>query len=120
MSDAKNKIVDLNALIPEPITIHFGEEDILLEQPATEVLFKLNYLVQTINEAGGKPEEELKKYIDDLKAQIFKCIPALAGKTLNTAQILKLVEIINEMAMPPDNDELEKRGITPDSPKASA
>lgn len=112
-------VLDLDALMPPEVTIKFGDVLITIKPPRTADVLRLGYLGQKLEGAEELSEQELDKVVDDLTNHMYKCIPELANKDFNTAQLLKLVEIISEMAVPPDAKELKKRGITVDSdPKA--
>lgn len=110
-------VLDLDALAPKPVTVHFGNEDIEIEPPTTSSILRLGSLGKKIESADQLSDDEMEKLVDDMTNQIYKCIPALGGKKLNTAQLLKLVEIISKMSLPPDAEELQKRGITAETAK---
>lgn len=111
-------VLDLDALIPPSVTIKFGGNEIEVKPPQVGDVLKLGYLGQKLQDAGSLPDAEIDKLVGDLTGQVNKCIPELAGKPLSTSQLLKLVQIISDMSVPPDAAELKKRGITTDSPKA--
>lgn len=111
-------IVDLDVLIPQEVIIRFGGEEITVPPPKTVQVLKIGLLGQKLQDADKLSNEELEKAISDLSDQVMECVPGLSGKDLNMAQLLKLVEIISNMAIPPDSKELDKRGISTASPKA--
>lgn len=118
---ADNKIVDLNELMPQGVTIKFGNppRDIDIPQPRTGQLLRLGALgqkMQTVNTEDPEAADQLDADMDKL---LYEIIPELNNEPLHTAQKLKLFEILTEMAMPEQMDELKKRGITLD-PKAPA
>lgn len=111
------EILDLDALVPDSVMIKFGGEEIEVLPPKAVDVFKLGFLGQKMQDAGDMADGEMETTLANLTEHVRKCIPQLAGKELSTAQLLKLVEIISGMAVPPDTKELESRGITPDAPK---
>lgn len=111
-------IIDLDALVPQDVVVKFGGEEISIQPPKTADVLKLGYLGQKLQEGSSLTDAELDKLILELTTKIKNCVPQLADKDLNTAQLLKLVDIISTMAMPPDTKELAKRGISTTSPKA--
>jgi len=113
-------VIDLDALIPEPATVKFGGQEIKVNPPKTADVLKLGFLGQKLQAPEDLSDEALDKLLNDLTGQVKKCIPELASAELNTAQLLKLVELISKMAMPPDAQELEDRGITVDTQKKTA
>lgn len=113
-----SEIIDLDALIPQSVVIKFGDQNIEVKPPSIGEVLKLGSLGQKLEKADTLPDGELEILLTDLVSHIEKCIPELAGKQLNTAQILKLVGIISQMSVPPDVQELDKKGITVGDPKA--
>lgn len=113
-----SEVLDLDALVPPSVTIKFGGSEIEVKPPKTGDVLRLGTLGQKLSDASEASAEDVDKLVSMLTEQIGKCIPELAGKEFNTAQLMKLVEIISKMAIPPDVKELEDRGITTDGPKA--
>lgn len=111
-------VLDLDALVPVSASIKFDGQVVEVKPPKTGDVLRLGFLGQQMEKAGELNDVELEKLIADLTAQVVKVVPELASKELNMAQLLKLAQLIGEMAMPPDAKELEKRGIKTDSPKA--
>lgn len=116
----KNAVVDLDALVPPSVTIKFGGEDIEVKPPRTADVLKLGALGQKLQDVGKLSADEVDSLISELTAQIYACIPELNSKPLNTAQLLKLSQIISDMAVPPDVKELDAKGVTPGDPKPTA
>lgn len=106
-------ILDLDALVPPTATIKFGGNEVVVQPPKTADVLALGSLGQKLQDVSALPEAELEKLVADMTGLLQKIIPELAGKELNTQQLLKLMELVSEMAVPPDAKELEKRGITP-------
>lgn len=113
MSD---KTIDLDALAPEPVTVKIGSELIKINPPSTLVVFKLGRVGQRMQ--GDLSDTEITEVVADLTALVGECVPGIDAKTLNTAQLFKLMEIISEMGTPKEVKELTARGITPSGPKA--
>lgn len=112
-------ILDLDALMPKAVTIKFGGEEIAIAPPSTADILQLGYLGQKLQGSEALLQEgKLDTVLSELTDQVYKCIPQLNGKGLSTAQLFKLVEIISEMAIPPDVKDLNARGITVGDPKA--
>ncbi len=118
---ADNKVIDLNELLPQGVTIKFGDpaRDIDIPPPRTGQLLRLGALGQKMQTVNTEDPDEADKLDDEMSKILHEIIPGLNGETLHTAQKLKLFEILTEMAMPEQMDELKKRGITLD-PKAPA
>lgn len=112
-----SEVLDLDALIPEPVTIKFGGQEFQVAPPKTSDVLKLGYLGQKLQTIEDLPDDEVDEVIEALTLHVRKCIPELGDQPLNTAQLLKLVEIIGQMSVPPDAKELEARGIQVDAPK---
>lgn len=117
---ADNKVVDLNELLPQGVTIKFGNpaRDIDIPPPRTGQLLRLGAMGQKMQTLSNDPAEA-DKLDEEMAALLYEIIPGLNNEPLHTAQKLKLFEILTEMAMPEQMDELKKRGITLD-PKAPA
>lgn len=117
MSDDNSTILDLDALVPQPRYVKLGEQKIEIKPPKTADILKIGALGQKLEKSAELGDGELERTLDQLTAQVKVCVPELKDVELNTAQLLKLVELISEMAMPPDAEELKKRGIEADTPK---
>ena len=118
---ADNKVVDLNELLPQGVTIKFGNppRDIDIPAPRTGQLLRLGALGQKMQTVNTENPDEADALDDEMSKLLYEIIPGLNNEPLHTAQKLKLFEILTEMAMPEQMDELKKRGITLD-PKAPA
>ena len=110
-------VIDLDALAPPAVTIHFGGVDISVNAPSTATVIKLGSLGQKLQNSNELSDDEIDTTVEQLANLVTATIPELQGKSLSTAQQLKLVEILSQMAMPPDSQELKERGIEVDSPK---
>lgn len=110
-------VLDLDALIPPSVTIKLDGAEIVIKPPKTGDLLKLGFLGQKLQISDPKNEFDSDKTVDEITEIIRRSIPELANKEINTMQLLKLMQIISEMATPPDAAELEKRGLTVDGPK---
>lgn len=121
MSDTDQQLVDLDALAaPQPARIKLDGAEIQVNPPKTADFLRLGILGQKLEEASSLDDDAITKLIDSLTATIVRIVPELADKQLSTAQLLKLVQIISEMGMPPDAAELNKRGIKVNDPKKAA
>lgn len=118
--------IDLDALIPEAKVVKFGGNLITIQPPTTEQLLSLVKLGERLKNnysstaEGELYQEGIAKDFNDLQDSIAGLAPELKGAKLNFAQIVALLEMIVEMAMPGQLEELKKRGITIDSPKEPA
>ena len=110
-------VFDLNALIPQSIKIKYDNDEIEIKPPKTVDILKLGVLGQKLQAPDKLEDVELEKLVADLTDTISSCIPELTNKPLTTTQLLFLLSKIVEMGTPPDLKELEKRGITVDTPK---
>ena len=113
---ADNKVVDLNELLPQGVTIKFGNppRDIDIPPPRTGQLLRLGALGQKMQTVDAQNPEAADQLDEEMAALLYEIIPGLNNEPLHTAQKLKLFEILTEMAMPEQMDELKKRGITLD------
>lgn len=118
---ADNKVIDLNELLPQGVTIKFGDppRDIDIPAPRTGQLLRLGALGQKMQTVNTENPDEADALDDEMSKLLYEIIPGLNNEPLHTAQKLKLFEILTEMAMPDQMEELKKRGITLD-PKAPA
>lgn len=112
-----SETLDLDALMPESVTIKYDGQDITLVPPRTRDLLKLGIIGKQLAEPDKLSDAELDELEQRLTNQIGECIPELKGKPLSSTQLLFLMQKIAEMGTPPDSAELKKRGITVDSPK---
>lgn len=108
-------VIDLDALVPPNITVKFGGEEIQITPPKVADILRLGFLGQKLATPDNIKDNELDKVIEDLTEHVYRCIPQLAGKPLNTPQLLRLVEIIGQMATPPDIKDLQAKGISKDT-----
>lgn len=111
-------VIDLDALVPQPVTIKFDNQEIQLAPPKVGDVLRLGSLAQKIQDIDDVTDGQMETLVNDLTAQVQKCVPELAGKPLTSGQLLKLVEIISRMAIPPDVQALEAKGVTVGDPKA--
>lgn len=105
-------IVDLDALVPPETKIKFAGQEIIINPPKTGDVLAIGQLAQKLTNFANQTEIELDKTTADLVTKLKKVIPELANHELNTQQILKLVAMISDMAIPADAKELAERGIT--------
>lgn len=112
-------IVDLDALLPEAVIVKFDGQEIQIPPPTTADVIRLGSLAGKLENADKLNASELETIISSITTQIYKCVPALDGKPFASAQLLKLVSIISQMAVPKESQELAARGITSDTPKTN-
>jgi hypothetical protein len=110
-------IIDLDALQPKPVTIKLGEQEIEIQPPKTADVLRLGVLGQQMEKINEMDDAGLDKLVQDITDQLKKVIPEIGDRTLNMAQLLKLVEIVSEMGVPPDAKAAREQGVTPNSPK---
>lgn len=113
-------IVDLDALVPQAVKIKFGGSEIEVRPPKTGQVLKLSVLGQKLAEPSLLSTEQIQPIIDDLTTLILECVPELKDSVLTSTQLMKLMEIISEMSVPPDAKQLEKQGLEASSPKVTA
>lgn len=113
---ADNKIVDLNELMPEGVTIRFGNppRDIEIPQPRTGQLLRLGAIGQKMQTIDVEDPTAADALDEEMSKILYEIIPGLNNEPLATAQKLKLFEILTEMAMPEQMEELKAKGITLD------
>lgn len=110
-------VLDLNALIPQPRKVKFGELEIEIKPPKTADILKLGVAGQKLQNLETLKDDEVDKLVADLTANIYRMVPELNSQELTNGQLFALVGLIVEMGMPPEAEELKKRGITVDTPK---
>lgn len=112
-------LIDLDALTPPSATIKLNGETIEIAPPSLEDVMLLGSLSQKMSKFQGEDLEKASDAIAALTKQLIKCAPKLEGQKLNTPQLLKMVQVITDISMPPDAKELRDKGITPNDPKAA-
>jgi hypothetical protein len=110
-------VIDLNELVPQARYIKIQDKQIEIKPPKLINLLVLGSLGQKMQDVAGLTADEAGQLTDDLTREVKNCVPELDAIELNVQQLLKLVEIISEMGTPSATKELEKRGISPSSPK---
>lgn len=118
------EIIDLDAIAPKSAKLKVGGQFIEVPAPKTGDVLALGSLGQKLQELDKLSNVETEELVDALTALLFKIIPglevALEGKQLGTAQFLRVINMVTQMAIPPDVKELDKLGITPLDPKPAA
>lgn len=112
------EVIDLDALVPQSRFVKLDGQEIEIKPPKTGSLFKLGSLGEKMQKVDTSDQNALQSVIDEMTIAIVEIVPELAGKNLAASQLIKLFEIISEMATPPNAVELAKRGIDTNSPKA--
>lgn len=107
-----SNVVDLDALIPRPATVRWGDKEITVNPPRVHTVLRIADYWQNIRLATVLPEKELEQGVRDLTTEIIKCIPELAGSELSYAQMTALVELLTKMTLPPETKELQEQGIS--------
>ena len=110
-------VLDLNALMPQPRRIKLGEVEIEIQPPKTQDILKLGTLGQKLQNLEDLTDEQVDELTQKLREAIDRVVPELQGHELNTAQLMALLNLIIEMAMPPEAEALAAKGITVDTPK---
>lgn len=105
-------VIDLDALIPRSARVKFGDQEITVNPPRVATILRIADFWQTTRLAAAIPEKDLEKALDDLKTEIYKCVPELEGQDLSYPQITTLVEMLTKMSLPPETKELKERNIT--------
>lgn len=114
---SSNDIIDLDALVPEKRKIKFNDEIIEVNPPSTANILRLSKSAVTLSEAGDVDTDELQKATETIEACIKDIIPELKEATLSTNQLLSLMTLINDMALPQDDKKLKEQGVTLDGSK---
>lgn len=112
------QILDLDSLAPEPRVVKFGDERITVNPPKTVDILKLGKLGQKLEKAEDMSDDDMDAALTSLTEQVYKIIPELKDKPLNMQQLMALISLIKDMAVPEDAKELERKKITSASPKA--
>lgn len=113
------QIVDLNALLPTPRKIRIGNppQDIEIQPPKTLDVMRLISLGQKLQTIEQIDPVEQVKVIEDLTNEVMTVVPELKEVGMTIEQMMRVVEIIIDMAMPENVDELKSRGVTADAVK---
>src|SRR5688500_7302309 len=103
-----DKILDLDALAPQPKKVKLGGKLLDVNPLTTEQLFKLIKSLSSIQ--TGKPDEEIEKVKDVLK----EVIPEFGSVNLYVPQLMKLIEFMVTDAGLPKGEAIEakKGGIS--------
>jgi hypothetical protein len=112
MADTAANVLDLDSLVPQPAQVKIGNQIVDVNPPSVVDMMRLGQLGGQLQNVASLSDADIEATMDKLKALIIKCIPELADHPLNMAQLLKLTELISELAMPGEATELAKRGIT--------
>src|SRR5437899_1547817 len=104
-------IVDLDALVPPMVRVKFGDGVIEVPSPKTGEILVMASLFRNAR-ADDLTLEETNVRVDALTQHLYKMVPALEGKPLNIAQLIKLVDILDNMALPPERRYPEQKRIT--------
>lgn len=115
--------LDLDLFAPKDRVVKFGGKMITVKQPTTEQLFQIMTIGQRMStfDTENVSNDDLETLLKESRAIIAITIPELVDAELNIQQIVALVQMIGEMALPKDLKELQSRGITADiDPKATA
>lgn len=115
-----DNLLDLDALVPPAAIVKFEGNEIEVKPPKTGDVLKLGNLATKLQNIDKLDETEILQLVDSLTEVVRRCIPELNDKELNTQQLLKLVEMIGNMATPPDVKELNQRGVSVGDPKAQS
>lgn len=91
------EIIDLNALVPESVTVKISDKEIQIKPPKTAQMFKLGALGQKMQGASDLQPEQLEVLVSDMNDLVVEIAPELDGIELGSAQLLKLIEIISGM-----------------------
>jgi hypothetical protein len=113
---ADNEVIDLDALAPKSLVIRLSGRDIIIEPPTTVQLLKLGTLANAMSNVKGKTDEEVGNMVSEIWALLRTISKDLPEKELTLGQIKMLVAAISDAAIPPDAKELQKHGITSDTP----
>jgi len=116
-----SEVIDLNALVPQSVTIKIGDpaREIEILPPRTGDLLRMSSVGKQLQDVDKLSAEEIDNLEAELTAVVYKIIPALENQPLASTQLFKLVEIISSMATPPKTKELQDRGINAETPKAN-
>lgn len=105
------EVIDLDALAPEPVVIKLNGKEFTIKPPSVEDIMRLSATASKLEKADTMDQQELEALIGKLIELLKTVAPDIADEKYTTIQLIKLVNIITEMATPPDIKELEKKGI---------
>lgn len=107
--------LDLDTLVGATKSVKLNGKEFTLSQPDLGELLKLTKLGAKLQEAttsGGEEGNEAVEVMGELRDMIAKLAPPLAAEPINVMQMIALLNLLVDMAMPSSVEEFEKRGIT--------
>lgn len=113
----ETEVLDIDSLAPKDREITFGGEKISVKPPQTVSVVRLGMLSPKMLSADLLELNELEQLVLDLRTEVDRSIPEIAGKPLATEQLMALVDLIIDMGTPKDVKALKKKGITVSSSK---
>lgn len=111
-----SEVVDLDALMPQPVQVKFDNQVIDVPPPATGDILRMASLFRKVREDDLSQTEQDQRVVA-LTQHIYRMIPVINDKPLTFSQIIALVNILDDMALPPDTKAAAKNRITTDAPK---
>jgi hypothetical protein len=105
--------IDLDALAPATVQVKLKDEIIDIEPPSTGQVLKLASLGEQMQGASEMSQEQLGQLIDKITDLICEVAPALKGKPLQSAQLLRVINIITDSSTPQTEPAKETTGTVP-------
>lgn len=115
--------LDLDTLVAAKKKIKIRGELVEIEIPSLEKLLQLSTLGRDLQEVQNGLESlteeqqaaKVEEAIARMRAAFEQLMPELKELNLNMDQLFALLNFVTKHAMPTENEELKKRGITLDS-----
>lgn len=111
--------LDLNNLVPDTAQVTIGDQVLNVKPPTLRILFVITKLANKLSDVNGKPED-MDAVQAELKSELDKLIPGLENHEINSAQLLALTGLVNDMSIPESEREAKTAdgGTVKPDPKA--
>lgn len=112
-NDKRMYDLDLDTLMGDSKTIRLNKKAFEITQPDLGELLKLTKLGGKLEDVRGDADGDAAiAVMAELREVVGKLAPALKEEPINVMQMLALLNMLIDMAMPSSVEEFEKRGIT--------
>lgn len=112
-----DKIIDLDSLMPQTITVRMGGVEHKVNPPTVAQILVLVQLNSDLMDADSTNYEEKKAASDKVQAHLRTMIEGLPEGDLGAFQHRRLIEILLELSRPEEMQALTDKGITVDNSK---
>ena len=113
---ADDKPLDLDALAPKTKKVKLDGKEIEVKPPTTGQIIKVSSFGARLKGFGDLSAEEGDALEADITGLLKELAPELPTD-LAFVQKVAVLNMVSQMSMPPEAKELEKKGITANTPK---